>query len=419
MRNGYRIIDVDTHVTPSWEVLLKYGDDELIRRQSEVEPYVRMTKPTAGRGHPDHEYGVVRVNPYSFNRVAGHKEQDDPETKGAGAKGALEGRVENLAVKPINDGIQHENSTGRLANMDVEGVDINFIIPGTWAPGSSALEPGLAKAMHRAYHRYMAEYCSADPRRLKGMLLAAAADPVATAKMIEEHANDEWVAGVWVVLPEGLPIDDPDLAPIWSAMNEANLPIAHHSFFYEAPYFPGYRDMWGNAAVARTAAHVWGAQRAISYVMVSGMLDKYPNLRVGTVETGHGWLANWIIRLDSQVKFVKGGVLPADLKHTPSEYVQMGKVFCGIEQHEGPVMTKAVIDILGDGCLMYESDFPHPECTYPNSTNNVLAWESMLGAEATRKLMADNAAKFLRLLSTPWDGDTAGASTHQVAAVGH
>lgn len=419
MRNGYRVIDVDTHVTPSWEVLLKYGDDELIRRQGEVEPYVRMTKPTAGRGHPTHDYGVVRVNPYPFNRVAGHKEQDDPETKGAGAKGALEGRVENLAIKPINDEIQHENSVGRLANMDVEGVDINFIIPGTWAPGSSALEPGLAKAMHRAYHRYMAEYCSADPRRLKGMLLAAAADPVATAKMIEEHADQEWVAGVWVVLPEGLPVDDPDLAPIWSAMNEANLPIAHHSFFYEAPYFPGYRDMWGNAAVARTAAHVWGAQRMISYVMVSGMLDKYPNLRVGTVETGHGWLANWIIRLDSQVKFVKGGVLPADLKHTPSEYVQMGKVFCGIEQHEGPVMTKAVIDILGDGCLMYESDFPHPECTYPNSTNNVLAWEPLLGKEAMTKLMYGNAAKFLRLLSTPWDDDTVGSKDHQVAAVGH
>lgn len=414
MRNGYKVIDVDTHVTPSWEILQKYGDAELLSRTEEVEPYVRVTTPTAGRGHPTEDYGVVRVNPYPYNRVAGHKEKDDPATRGAGARGALEGRVENLAFRPIADRIQHDNSVGRLENMDVEGVDMNFIIPGTWAPGSSALETTLAQAMHRSYHRYMADYCSADPRRLKGMLLAAAADPEASARMIEQHADEEWVAGVWVVLPEGLPIDDPDLDPIWGAMNEADLPIVHHSFFYEAPYFPGYRDIWGNAAVARTAAHVWGAQRMISYIMVSGMLDKYPNLRVGTVETGHGWLANWIIRLSSQVNFVKGGVLPADLKHSPAEYVEAGRVFCGIEQHEGPVMTKAVIDILGDGVLMYESDFPHPECTYPDSTDNVLAWESVLGEQAMRKLMAENAARFLRLLSDPWSDDaaeTVGATT--------
>ncbi|MYK74594.1 MAG: hypothetical protein F4017_08410, partial [Acidimicrobiaceae bacterium] len=159
MRQGYRVIDADTHVTPSVEVLVDYGDRELRDRADELTPYVRVTKPTAGRGHPTHPYGVVRVNPQPYNRVAGHKPDTDVDTRGAGAKGALEGRVENLAVKPIADGIQHTNSEGRLANMDVEGVDVNFIIPGTWAPGSTALDLSLAKAMYRSYHRYMADYC--------------------------------------------------------------------------------------------------------------------------------------------------------------------------------------------------------------------------------------------------------------------
>ena len=42
-------------------------------------------------------------------------------------------------------------------------------------------------------------------------------------------------------------------------------PSLYHSFFYEPPYFPGYRDVWGNLAVARTAAHPWGAQRILAY----------------------------------------------------------------------------------------------------------------------------------------------------------
>lgn len=414
MRQGYRVVDTDTHVTPSFEVLMKYGDDELRKREDELRPYVRVTTPTPGRGHPTEDYGVLRVNPHPYTRVAGHKEGDEAEemkaSTGAGAKGALEGRVQNLAKGEIQDGIQHENSVGRLQDMDVEGVDVNVLIPGTWAPGSTALELSLAKKLYESYHRYMTEYCSADPRRLKGLLLAPGADPEFAAKMIRDHADEEWVGAVWPVLPEGLPVDDPDLAPIWKAMDDADLPIIHHSFFYEAPYFPGYRDIWGNVTVARTAAHVWGAQRILSYVLISGMLDTYPNLRIATVETGHGWLPHWIVRLNSQVSYVKGGV-PAGLKHTPLEYVEMGKVFCAIEAHEGPVMTRAAIDVLGDGVLMYASDFPHPECEFPNHTDNVIAWRDTLGESATRRLMGENAIDYLRFLSDPWDEDVAPATS--------
>ena len=102
------------------------------------------------------------------------------------------------------------------------------------------------------------------------------------------------------------------------------------------------------------------------------------------------------------MKFVKDSV-PANLQHTPLEYAQMGRVFCGIENHEGPVMTKACIDILGDGVLMYQSDFPHPESLYPNGTDVVIGWKDVIGEAAVRKLMGENATRFLRLQSTPWD----------------
>ncbi|HMG42713.1 MAG TPA: amidohydrolase family protein [Acidimicrobiales bacterium] len=414
MRHGYRVIDVDTHVTPSYEVLMRYADDELRRRADELTPYVRPTKPVAGRGHPTHEYGVVRVNPYPFTRVAGRKDGEVAES-GAGARGALEGRTVNDARRPVHERIQHDNPEGRLLDMDVEGVDIDLIIPGTWAPGSSALEPGLAKAMYRAYHRYLDDYCGVDARRLKAVILAPANDPAWAAETVRSLAESDWVAGVWPVLPEGLPVDDPDLAPLWQAMDETDLPIVHHSFFYEAPYFPGYRDIWGNAAVARTAAHVWGAQRLLAYVLVSGMLDTYPNLRVGCVETGHGWLPNWIVRLDKQIRFVKEGTVPDELKHTPLEFVADGRVFCAIEAFEGAPMTKAVIDILGEDVLMYESDFPHPECMFPDSTDHVIGWRDVIGESALRKLMGENAARFLRLKSTPWD-DGAGANGSTTAA---
>jgi len=402
MRQGYKVIDVDTHVTPSSDVLLRYADSKLKAREEELKPYIRMTKTLPGRGHPETDYPLLRIRPIPYERVAGQKEGAKVETTGAGTQGALEGRVDNLAGKGVHVGIQHDNSKGRLEDMDVEGVDIDLIIPGTWASGSSGLDVSLAQLLFEAYHRYMADYCSADSRRLKGLLLAQGADPRWSAAMIRQWAKEDWPAGVWAILPEGMPIDDPDLAPMFEAMDEAGFPLVHHSFFYEPPYFPGYRDIWGNSVVARTAAHMWGAERLLAYVLISGLLDKYPTLRVGTVETGHGWLPQWIIRLTAQSHFVKNGVAPG-LKHTPMEYVQMGKVFCGIENHEGVHMTKAVVDLLGDGVLMYQSDFPHPESLFPHSTDTVIGWKSVLGEDATRKLMAENAARFLRLTSTPWE----------------
>ncbi|MDQ7910109.1 amidohydrolase family protein [Phytohabitans sp. ZYX-F-186] len=401
MRDGYRVVDVDTHVTPSLEVLLRYADRGLLDRKDELAPYTRTMTPVPGRGHPTEPYEVLRVDPRPYKRVAGMK-SGEVERTGAGSKGALEGRVENLAKGKPRDRIQHDNSHGRLLDMDIEGVDINVLIPAPWAPGSTALDPELALGLYRSYHRYQADFCSADPRRLKGLILAPGNDPQWAAKTIRELAGEDWVAAVWPLLPEGLPVDDPDLAPIFEAMDEADLPLLHHSFFYEPPYFPGYRDIWDNPVVARTAAHVWGAQRLISYVLISGMLDRYPSLRIATVETGHSWLAHWIVRLTSQVSYVKGGVRD-DLKHTPLEYVQMGKVFCAIEAHEGPQLTRSTIDVLGEDVLMYSSDFPHPECMFPDHTDHVIAWRDTIGESATRKLMGENAIRYLRLLSTPWD----------------
>ncbi|HEY8693056.1 MAG TPA: amidohydrolase family protein [Chloroflexota bacterium] len=402
MRQGLRVIDMDTHVTPSSEVLLRYADSRLRTRQDELTPYIRMVKTLPGRGHPETDYPILRVKPIPYERVAGQKEGATVETTGAGSKGALEGRVDNIAGKGVSIGIQHDNSAGRLKDMDVEGVDIDFIIPGTWATGSSALDVSLCQLLYEAYHRYMADYCSANSRRLKGLILAQGADPEWSARTIRGLAKDDWPAAVWAVLPEGMPIDDPDLAPMFEAMDEAGFPLIHHSFFYEPPYFPGYRDIWGNSVVARTAAHMWGAERMLAYVLISGMLDRYPTLRVATVETGHGWLPHWIIRLTAQSHFVKGA-MPEGVKHTPMEYVQMGRVFCGIENHEGVAMTKSVIDLLGDGVLLYQSDFPHPESLFPDSTDTVIGWQSVIGETATRKLMAENAMRFLRLTSSPWD----------------
>jgi predicted TIM-barrel fold metal-dependent hydrolase len=401
MRQGYRVIDSDTHVNPSLDVLLRYADGDLRERRHELEPYTRMVAPQPGRGDAEdaETCATLSIRPVRLQRVAGEKPRP-PAPVGAD-RGFLSGRTQMVTRQPITPRVAEDNAAGRLRDMDVEGRDIDFIIPGPWAYGAPALAVPLAAGLYRAYHRYMREYCSADPRRLKSMVLALATDPAGSAQAIAELAREEWVAAVWPLLPEGMPVDDPDLEPIWAAADAADLPIMFHAFTIETPYFPGYRDVWDNPAMGRCAGQTWGGQRFLSFMLMGGMLDRYPNLRVGALESGHGWLPHWLVRLTRQIDYVRGSVSPS-LKRTPVEYAQMGRVFCSIDLSEGVALTRATLDLLGDHVLMFASDYPHPETIFPDHADSAIAWSRELGDAAMQKLMWENAARFFRLASTPW-----------------
>jgi hypothetical protein len=382
VRDGYHIIDSDTHVGPNVETLELYAGPVLRRRWDELTPFYQPVT----EGHH------LSINPYPFKRQLRTGSLEQAATKGG--KIPLKGNTAlNWEVHPAPE-VNNLNAAGRLTDMDREGVDVHLIIPATFANAATVLDDEMALELYSSYHRYLSDYCSVAPGRLKGSILAAGVDPQWSAARIRELAKEPWVAAVIPVLPEGMPLDDPHLNPIWEAMDETDLPILHHSFFYEPPYFPGYRDIWGNLAIARAASHPWGAQRLLAYALLSGMFDEYPNLRIGFAECSSGWVAGWLNRLDYQQAYLSR-TLP-ETKLTPTEYARSGRVFCGVELDEGEAITQSVIDVIGDGVLMYSSDYPHGGCKYPTSPDVVLQWKG-LGEETLRKLFSTNAANYLRM----------------------
>ena len=392
MKKGYKVIDIDTHVNPSYDTLAKFVDPSFRPRLDELKPYIR----TVG------DYNALSIASIPFDRFPGEAPKSEDLEATVGGRGALEGRVTKSSghhrVDPQH-GVSDENAAGRIADMDLEGRDVDVIIPGTWANGLSAVEDQtLAHGLYSSYHRYMREYCSYEPNRLKGLILAPGADVEWAVSEVKSLVDEKWVAAVMPVLPEGMPVDHPALDPLWEVMNDAHLPILHHSFTFEPPYFPGYRDMWGNVAVARTAAHPWGAARLLSYLIVGKIFDRFPNLNAGTAEVGHGWLPHWLIRLEEMCSYVSGTTPKTDYK--PIEYAQMGRFRCGAEPFEGPAMTKACIDILGTEALMHQSDYPHGEAHFPDTAEMVIDWPfwKEIGGDALEKHMSGNAEKFLRLI---------------------
>ncbi|MEQ9815427.1 MAG: amidohydrolase family protein [Azospirillaceae bacterium] len=373
-RDGFKIFDTDSHCGPYVDIIERYLSAEEKERLKEWEPYRSAHKRT---GHVTYTRGARKYP----RRLGLAEPQEQSSTYMAGFTGA-----HKRDPSPKVD----DDPSERIADMDLEGVDANLMLPsgwfGTWTLGDVAME----MAMYRAYHQWHEDYCGAYPDRLGGVILASARDIEGSLKEIERWGKSRWAWGVLVYAPVGVPLDHPDLEPIWAAAQEYDLSVTLHTFTVMPPYAPGGEDTWGNLWLQRSAAHPWCGMRNMAALLGSGVMDRFPKLRIGTLEAGHGWLPFWIERLDEHAETIKSA-LP-DLKHKPSEYVKSGRYFQSIEIPEGEKMTSFVMDYVGDDVLMYASDYPHGESHFPESVDLVLGWS--MPEERKRKLFWENPVKF-------------------------
>jgi predicted TIM-barrel fold metal-dependent hydrolase len=379
MRAGLRVYDSDTHVNPVAEVLDRYVDPAFRPRLAELAPY-RIVMNSKG-GTPDtHQY---RVHTKYYRRILGEADFHPTFTgRGNTWMGTLQPRV----------GVQDDQAANRIKDMDDEGTDVHFQIPTSWMSVVALPDVEIEINLVRAYHRHMADFCGQFPDRLKTMVVASTRSVDEAVREIRQWGKSKWAVAVMPLLAENIPVDHPSLEPIWQAAQEYDLPVVHHSLTWNPPYFPGYQDLWDNIFLGRLASHPWGGMRFMAAFIGAGIMDRYPSLRMGILECGFGWLPFWVKRMDEQAIYV-GGTAP--LRHRPSDYVTGGRFFCSIEQHEGEDLFNSVRGFLGDDILMYASDYPHSECQFPKSVDNVLGWSS-LKPDTQRKLLWDNAVRFYK-----------------------
>ena len=382
-RGGYRFFDTDAHVGPYVDVLEPYLTAEDKARLAGWEQY----KATEPRRSCFYNKGQRKYQRRLYTEAA--------DAAPTGYMAGFTGVKRTRAISPDVD----RSSAARIADMDFEGADVNFMLPSGWF-GTFTMgdDVALEMGMYRAFHRWMADYCGRYPERLGGVVLVSSRDVEGSIEEMRRAGRERWAWGVLVYAPYGTPIDLPSLDPIWAEAQELDLSAVLHTFTVMPPYAPGGLDTWDNLWLQRSAAHPWCGMRNMAALIGAGLLDRFPRLRLGCLEAGHGWLPFWMARLDEHMETIRSGT--ATRPEAPSKRVRDGRALLsehrGVGRREGHQHGG---DIVGDHVLMYASDYPHGESAFPEVHQHRAGLEQHGGATQAQAVLGQSGALLCTLRS--------------------
>jgi predicted TIM-barrel fold metal-dependent hydrolase len=254
----------------------------------------------------------------------------------------------------------------------------------------------LRHAGVRAHNRWLVDFCAAAPERRAGVgqiFLNAVDDAIADVQFIAEH---DLRGGV--LLP-GCP-DDSDLAPLydpvydplWSACQDLDVPVAHHSGQGSPDYGPH-----SFATFLWVAEMPWFAHRPLTHLVIGGVFERHPGLKFVMTEQGCEWIPPLLRQLDGFHSLLSAGrvgeVGSSDdglLRMKPSEYFERN-CFVGVSF---PNRSEAeAMRTIGIHKTMWGSDYPHHEGTYPYTTEGLRLAFSDWDAEDVRQVTSRTAAE--------------------------
>jgi len=178
--------------------------------------------------------------------------------------------------------------------------------------------------------------------------------------------------------PLGLRYNNKDFDPVWAYAQERNVPLA----FHVASGLTPITERGPGAAIINYMRLGFATEELVTYMVAGGALDRHPGLRMVVIEAGASWMVALGERLD-EVNSAHQYYVKPKLSRRPSEilYDQVKATF----QFDRACLK--TIDMTGHDCLMWASDYPHMEGTFPRSRQVIE--EVFAGIELAPEVKAD------------------------------
>jgi predicted TIM-barrel fold metal-dependent hydrolase len=381
-----RVIDADTHLTERHDLWTKRAP----ARYKDRVPHVTQVDGCAT---------WVVEDDVVLGRAGAGGVVDKHGVKGRSFEGLYEWEIEQAhaaAYDPV----------ARMELLDETGIWAQIIFPGVVGLGGQSLaeivqDPALRMLCVEIFNDASAELQQGSGDRLLPMAILPAWDVNACVEETKRAAG----LGLRGVNLTSDPQDlgAPDLAnrawdPLWEACSSLSMPVHFHigASLTTMNYFGTYpwdsHDDDTKLAIGGTLLFI-GNARVVVNIICSGMLDRFPELKIVSVESGTGWIPFILEALDYEMD-ENAADAKAKLSLLPSEYFKR-QIYATtwFEQRNLP----ALIDSVGEDNIMFETDFPHPTCLYPDPLGTAETNMRGLSAAVRRKILGENGIKLYRL----------------------
>jgi predicted TIM-barrel fold metal-dependent hydrolase len=354
------------YMDPSWGLLTPIGledsdRDMRVKLKSVIQPQ-RGAAATAG-------------NPYNPMQEAALRQSEER---------GWDARSQVLAMET-----EHLDSTVLFPSRGLFVISL----PSTHHIGPKGLEPGLATAIAAAYNDWMADFVAEceRPGQVFGAAMLAPHDVAAAVDELARNVERGFKAAfISPGLVDSRPWHDPVYYPIWREAIRLGVPVCFHGGGVTKPDFS-----FGEHLDKMMLWHPFNQPLGIMFVTTSltsgGILERFPELRVGLLEGNCSWAPFMLYRLDEHWEWT-GRYEAPELKRKPSEYF-VENCFVSCEADEEP--AKYYFDAFGDDNVVYSTDYPHADSKFPHATKSFLELPFAEGTK--RKVLWDNYARLYDL----------------------
>jgi predicted TIM-barrel fold metal-dependent hydrolase len=287
----------------------------------------------------------------------------------------------------------------RIKDQEIDGVEAEVLYSQSTFGFDGGLFYKLPDAEARvtcfqSYNNALADWIKAAPERLIPVGIIPVADPAEGVAELERLVGMGFKAATVPTYPAsyGLaPYWEDQYAPLWQAFAASRVPLSLHT--NASPGLTGIQmsDPTPAKGIFQSLPPIVMAE-LISTWILGGMIPKNPDLHVVLVEAGIGWIAYYLERLDTMYRrhnWPNRGMI----KELPS-------TFWGQQFHatfEDDLVGMRTLDLLGVDSVMWASDYPHPDSTWPESRAIVDKHFDGLPDADRQKITWQNAAKLYHL----------------------
>ena len=235
-----------------------------------------------------------------------------------------------------------------VKDMRADGVDAGVIYPSVGLGlYRSVKDSDLLSAVFSAYNDWLAEFCNAYPKQLRGIAMLNIDDVGPGVKELERCANMGFAGAMITTYPaQGHSYDLPQYEPLWAAAQDLEMPLSLHFRTNRPGPEASFSDIRNQSDLANSDHYV---RMSLADMIFSGVFEHYPKLQVGSVELELSWVPHFLDRLDytytQRAQRESWHRFEEDM--LPSDYFRRN-VFVGFQEDALGISPNPPKDVLGD-----------------------------------------------------------------------